>query len=49
MGYGHVAFVESVNANGSITISEMNYSASPGIVTYRTIPASQVSSYVYIH
>ena len=47
--YGHVAFVESVNANGSITISEMNYSASPGIVTYRTIPASQVSSYVYIH
>ncbi|WP_426427552.1 LysM peptidoglycan-binding domain-containing protein [Staphylococcus equorum] len=47
--YGHVAFVESVNSNGSITISEMNYSASPGIVTYRTIPASQVSSYKYIH
>ncbi|MCZ4236541.1 LysM peptidoglycan-binding domain-containing protein [Staphylococcus equorum] len=47
--YGHVAFVESVNSNGSITISEMNYGASPGIVTYRTIPASQVSSYKYIH
>ncbi|MFH4922755.1 LysM peptidoglycan-binding domain-containing protein [Staphylococcus cohnii] len=47
--YGHVAFVESVNSNGSITVSEMNYSASPGIVTYRTIPASQVSSYKYIH
>ncbi|KRG10968.1 LysM peptidoglycan-binding domain-containing protein [Staphylococcus sp. NAM3COL9] len=47
--YGHVAFVESINSNGSITISEMNYGASPGIVTYRTIPASQVSSYKYIH
>lgn len=47
--YGHVAFVESVNSNGSITVSEMNYSASPGIATTRTIPASQVSSYKYIH
>ena len=47
--YGHVAFVESVNSNGSITVSEMNYSASPGITTYRTIPVSQVSSYKYIH
>lgn len=47
--YGHVAFVEYVNSNGSITVSEMNYSAAPGVVTYRTIPASQVSSYKYIH
>lgn len=47
--YGHVAFVESVNSNGSITVSEMNYSAAPGTVTYRTIPASQVKSYKYIH
>lgn len=47
--YGHVAFVESVNSNGSITVSEMNYSAAPGTVTYRTIPTSQVKSYKYIH
>lgn len=47
--YGHVAFVESKNSDGSITVSEMNYSASPGIKTYRTIPASQVSAYKYIH
>lgn len=24
-GYGHVGYVESVNADGSITVSEMNY------------------------
>ena len=36
--YGHVAFVERVNSNGSILVSEMNFSASPGILTYRTIP-----------
>nr|WP_290125717.1 LysM peptidoglycan-binding domain-containing protein [Staphylococcus lugdunensis] len=47
--YGHVAFVERVNSDGSILVSEMNYSASPGIMTYRTIPSYQVSSYRYIH
>ena len=24
-GYGHVAYVESVNSDGSVTVSEMNY------------------------
>ncbi|UDI79166.1 LysM peptidoglycan-binding domain-containing protein [Staphylococcus taiwanensis] len=47
--YGHVAFVERVNSNGSILVSEMNFSASPGILTYRTIPAYQVRSYKFIH
>lgn len=47
--YGHVSFVERMNSDGSIQVSEMNFSAAPGIVTYRTIPASQVSSYNYIH
>ncbi|MBF7017940.1 LysM peptidoglycan-binding domain-containing protein [Staphylococcus durrellii] len=47
--YGHVAFVERVNSNGSIYVSEMNYSAAPGIKTFRTIPATQVSSYKFIH
>jgi surface antigen len=47
--YGHVAFVERVNSDGSIYISEMNYGAAPGIKTFRTIPATQVSSYKFIH
>ncbi|MCD8783906.1 LysM peptidoglycan-binding domain-containing protein [Staphylococcus xylosus] len=46
---GHVAYVEQVNPDGSILISEMNYNTPPGTVDYRTIPASQVSSYNYIH
>ncbi|REH75164.1 LysM peptidoglycan-binding domain-containing protein [Staphylococcus felis] len=50
LGYlGHVAFVERVNYDGSILVSEMNYSAGPGILTYRTIPAYAVGSYKYIH
>ncbi len=32
--YGHVMFVERVNNDGSILVSEMNYSAAPGILTY---------------
>lgn len=47
--YGHVAFVERVNGDGSILISEMNYTSSPGILTYRTIPASQKGYFNYIH
>ncbi|HET6622372.1 MAG TPA: CHAP domain-containing protein [Candidatus Saccharimonadales bacterium] len=47
-GYGHVAVVESVNSDGSITVSEMNY-AGWGIVDHRTISAGQASSYNYIH
>ncbi|HCY6919465.1 TPA: LysM peptidoglycan-binding domain-containing protein [Staphylococcus aureus] len=47
--YGHVMFVERVNNDGSILVSEMNYSAAPGILTYRTVPAYQVNNYRYIH
>ena len=36
---GHVAYVESVNADGSFTVSEMNY-AGWGRVDYRTIKSS---------
>lgn len=44
--YGHVAYVESVNGNGTITISEMNGPAGFGVVGTRTVPASQ---YWYIY
>ncbi len=49
--FGHVGVVESVAANGDITISEMNNYAYGGfgIVNHRTIPAGQASSYQYIH
>ncbi|UMT75577.1 CHAP domain-containing protein [Staphylococcus roterodami] len=47
--YGHVAYVESVNSNGSIRVSEMNYGHGAGVVTSRTISASQAGSYNFIH
>jgi surface antigen len=47
--YGHVAIVESVNGDGTVTISEMNNSALGGYnrVNSRTIPASSVSNYIH--
>jgi N-acetylmuramoyl-L-alanine amidase len=46
--YGHVAVVERVNPDGSITVSEMNY-AGWNRISYRTISAGEVGSYNYIH
>jgi len=51
-GYGHVAIVEKIHANGDLEISEMNaYVAGGGfnIVSGRTISASVVKQYMYIH
>jgi len=48
-GYGHVAVVESVNADGSITISEMNYAGNFNRVTSRTVGAGSVGGFNYIH
>ena len=48
-GYGHVAVVESVNSDGSITISEMNYAGNFNRVTSRTIDAGSVGAFNYIH
>ena len=47
-GMNHVGFVESVNADGSAYISEMN-AVGWNVVSYRTIPASQVANYRYIY
>ncbi|CRI07453.1 Staphylococcal secretory antigen ssaA1 [Staphylococcus argenteus] len=47
--YGHVAYVEGVNSNGSVRVSEMNYGHGAGVVTSRTISASQAGSYNFIH
>lgn len=46
--YGHVGYVEAVNADGSIVVTEMNYGVSYR-VTRATIPASQVGRFNYIH
>ncbi|WP_213809801.1 CHAP domain-containing protein [Jeotgalicoccus sp. WY2] len=48
-GLGHVAIVESVNADGSILVSEMQFGGGLGDVNSRTISASQVSSHNFIH
>jgi len=50
-GYGHVAIVEKILANGDIEVSEMNASVSGGgwnIVSGRTISSSSVHQYAYI-
>lgn len=48
-GLGHVAFVESVNADtGAWTISEMN-AAGWDVVDNKTYPASAAASYNFIH
>lgn len=52
-GYlGHVAIVESISANGDLSISEMNAYVSGGgynIVSGRNVPAGNVGQYLYIH
>ncbi len=47
-GADHVGFVESVGADGSAYVSEMHVEGY-NVVTYRTIPASQVANYWYIY
>ena len=45
--YGHVAFVEAVNADGSLYISEMNVRGL-NVISYRTISASVAAHATYI-
>jgi surface antigen len=47
-GEGHVVFVESVNPDGSINISEMNHYGW-NVTDYLTIPAGTAAGYIYIH
>jgi surface antigen len=50
-GYGHVGIVESINADGSIEVSEMNNYSGGGYnwINGRSIPAGQVGTFNYIH
>lgn len=47
--YGHVGIVESVNGDGTITISDMNGLAGWGRVGWRTVGASEWGSWTYVH
>ncbi|MEI7682715.1 MAG: CHAP domain-containing protein [Candidatus Saccharibacteria bacterium] len=46
--YGHVGYVESVNADGSVNISEMNV-IGWGRVDTKTLSADQAAAYSYIY
>jgi len=45
--YGHVAYVESVNGDGTMVISDMNGPAGFGAISTRTVPVSQYFGYIY--
>jgi surface antigen/LysM repeat protein len=47
-GLGHVAFVEKINDDGSMLVSDMNY-PSWGRVTYRTVGPAEFGSYAFIY
>ena len=47
--YGHVGYVERINGDGSITVTEMNYNYRSYFVIRATIPASAVGNFNYIH
>jgi peptidoglycan endopeptidase LytE len=48
-GAGHVAYVESMNNDGSILVSDMNYNGGWGRVSYRTVTPSEFGQYLFIH
>ena len=47
--YGHVGYVEAVNGDGSIVVTEMNYNYRAYHVIRATIPADKVGRFNYIH
>ena len=46
--YDHVGFVEGINSDGSITVSEMNQEGWD-VVSYRNITVDQVNNYIYLY
>ncbi len=48
-GYGHVAIVESIASDGTLTISEMNCAGNFNRVTSRTVSAGSAAGFTYIH
>ena len=48
-GYGHVGFVESIDANGNAVVSDMNYSAGWNAVSFRTLTPEEFGGYLFIY
>ena len=48
-GYGHVGFVEKVNPDGSVYISDMNQGWQWNVVTYQTLSKSEATAFKYIY
>ncbi|WP_415425647.1 CHAP domain-containing protein [Staphylococcus borealis] len=46
--YGHVAYIDKVHQDGSLTVFDMNYNK-PYEVTKRTVHDNQVDEFNYIH
>lgn len=44
---GHVAKVDSVNTDGSVTLSDMNWNYELGVVQQHDLPASAITGYIY--
>lgn len=47
--YGHVGYVTAINADGSISVSEMNYNYRAYQISESEIPANLVGTFNYIH
>lgn len=47
-GYGHVAYVESVNADGSVNLSEYNFLAKHCYSYRQHVPVSQVGRFIHV-
>jgi surface antigen/uncharacterized protein (DUF433 family) len=47
-GLGHVAYVEKINDDGSLLVSDMNYPIW-GSVTYRTVTPAEFGNYKFIY
>ena len=48
-GYGHVGFVESIDANGNARVSDMNYTSGWNAVSYRTLTKDEFAQYLFIY
>lgn len=47
--YGHVGYVEDVNADGSIVVTEANYAYHAGRITRATVDANTARTFNFIH
>lgn len=47
--YGHVGYVESINGDGSIVVTEANYAYHVGRITRATVDAGTARTFSYIH